>query len=201
MAIIEKVGMLDSKTEEMRGTKQVKILNVIFPDSQYPTKITDWEQKAEFDEQIHFKSDGVKIKQNWNFKYSEEPSKTLNPNTSKPYTNRNLISITEVPKEVQKVQPPAVNSSNHGEIRTTTILERFDEIITRLQNLEKYLAESDLNDRLKRIEDIIAKDYTENMEKINGIIETLARIEKKTDIIAKKAGITEDAEFMKASTI
>ncbi len=199
MAIIEKVGMLDSKTEEMRGTKQVKILNVIFPDSQYPVKITDWEQKAEFNDQIHFKSDGVKIKQNWNFKYSEEPSKTLNPNTNKPYTNRNIISITE--PEVQKVQPPAVNSSNHGEIRTKTLLEHFNEIITRLQNLEKYLAESDLNDRLKRIEDIIAKDYTENMEKINGMIETLARIEKKIDIIAKKEGITEDTEFVKASEI
>ncbi len=82
--------------------------------------------------------------------------------------------------EVQKVQPPAniVKESSDGVIK-------HEELMAHIKEIEKFVAE----------------DYDTTIPKIEHIIETLARIEKKIDTIAKKAGITEGTEFVKASEI
>lgn len=202
---IVKEGILESKTEDIRGTKNVKILIVIFPDSKYPLKLVDWEIIDEITEAKIFRSDGLKLKQNYVWEYDESISinkstgqANINPNSGKPYINRNFQKAYEpgspldIREDIEK--PAKVIKENDGVIK-------HDELLTHIENIEKYLAETTPNmERIKRLENIVAEDYDTNWEMVKNILQNQARLEAKIDMIVKGLKL-DKVDFEKASEI
>lgn len=164
--MIKKVsGKIVSKIEQMRGDKKVKVISVD-DGSGKSLKVVDWEQKYG----LGFRSDDFDVGEDVIVEYDESLSTSKNPYTGKPYVNRNLTRIYKPGSIQADVNPIGGIAEHRGSCQTA------DEMV----------------EILKAVERLVAKDYDENSEKLNAIIEQLGILGNRVNRIMEKLGIGED---------